>query len=76
MSASSAPAAPAAIADLLEQGTRAFALSDWPAAIDHFGRMAELTESSVGQNSPVYADALVMYGRALLQHAIEQNALM
>ncbi|KAJ2378981.1 hypothetical protein IW150_000456 [Coemansia sp. RSA 2607] len=73
---SSSDASPAAIADLLEQGTRAFALSDWPTAIDRFGEMAALTERSTGPESPVYADALVMYGRALLQHAIEQNALM
>ncbi|KAJ1720866.1 hypothetical protein LPJ53_004538 [Coemansia erecta] len=72
----SSDVSPTAIADLLEQGTRAFALSDWDAAIEHFGQMAELTETSVGPDSPAYAEALVMYGRALLQHAIEQNALM
>ncbi|KAJ1812750.1 hypothetical protein LPJ56_003736, partial [Coemansia sp. RSA 2599] len=64
------------IADLLEQGTRAFALEKWEDAIDHFGQMASITEEAFGSESPRYADALVMYGRALLQHAIEQNALL
>ncbi|KAJ2698990.1 hypothetical protein FB645_005479 [Coemansia sp. IMI 203386] len=64
------------IADLLEQGTRAFALENWEDAIDHFGQMASITEETFGSESPRYADALVMYGRALLQHAIEQNALL
>ncbi|KAI7830124.1 hypothetical protein BX661DRAFT_181133 [Kickxella alabastrina] len=64
------------ISSLLDQGTRAFALSDWPQAIDSFGEMSQITEQVFGPESPRYADALVMYGRALLQNAIEQTALM
>ncbi|KAJ2100993.1 hypothetical protein GGI16_003563 [Coemansia sp. S142-1] len=64
------------IADLLEIGTRAFALGEWEEAIDSFGQLASITEQTFGSESPRYADGLVMYGRALLQHAIEQNALM
>ncbi|KAJ2056048.1 hypothetical protein GGI17_006388 [Coemansia sp. S146] len=64
------------IADLLETGTRAFALGEWEEAIDSFGQLASITEQTFGSESPRYADGLVMYGRALLQHAIEQNALM
>ncbi|ORX73386.1 hypothetical protein DL89DRAFT_291073 [Linderina pennispora] len=64
------------IADLVESGTRAFALSNWEEAIEHFGELSSLTEQTFGQNSARYADSLVMYGRALLQHAIEQNALL
>ncbi|KAJ2835619.1 hypothetical protein FBU31_001580 [Coemansia sp. 'formosensis'] len=64
------------IADLLEIGTRAFALGDWEEAIDSFGQLASITEQTFGSESPRYADGLVMYGRALLQHAIEQNALL
>ncbi|KAJ2830084.1 hypothetical protein IWW50_000490 [Coemansia erecta] len=64
------------IADLLERGTRAFALGDWEEAIDNFGELSSITEQTFGSESQRYADCLVMYGRALLQHAIEQNALM
>ncbi|KAJ2776173.1 hypothetical protein H4R18_005811 [Coemansia javaensis] len=64
------------IADLLERGTRAFALSEWETAIAHFGELASITEEAFGSESQRYADALVMYGRALLQHAIEQSALL
>ncbi|KAJ1939049.1 hypothetical protein FBU59_004250 [Linderina macrospora] len=64
------------IADLLESGTRAFALSNWEQAIDHFGELSSLTEQTFGSESQRYADSLVMYGRALLQHAIEQTALL
>ncbi|KAJ2006541.1 hypothetical protein GGI04_000175 [Coemansia thaxteri] len=64
------------IADLLEVGTRAFALGDWGDAIDNFGQLASITEQTFGGESQRYADCLVMYGRALLQHAIEQNALL
>ncbi|KAJ2684006.1 hypothetical protein IWW39_005177 [Coemansia spiralis] len=64
------------IADLLETGTRAFALGEWEDAIDSFGQLASITEQTFGSESPRYADGLVMYGRALLQHAIEQNALL
>ncbi|KAJ2655541.1 hypothetical protein IW148_006005 [Coemansia sp. RSA 1199] len=64
------------IADLLERGTRAFALGDWDDAIDNFGELSSITEQTFGSESQRYADCLVMYGRALLQHAIEQNALL
>ncbi|KAJ2507242.1 hypothetical protein IWW47_001193 [Coemansia sp. RSA 2052] len=64
------------IADLLEIGTRAFAMSDWEEAIENFGQLASITEQTFGSESQRYADCLVMYGRALLQHAIEQNALL
>ncbi|KAJ1730258.1 hypothetical protein LPJ61_003111 [Coemansia biformis] len=64
------------IADLLEKGTRAFALSDWEEAIENFGELSSITEQTFGSESPRYADCLVMYGRALLQHAIEQSALL
>ncbi|KAJ2774448.1 hypothetical protein IWQ57_000814 [Coemansia nantahalensis] len=64
------------IADLLERGTRAFALSDWEEAIEHFGELSSITEQTFGSESQRYADCLVMYGRALLQHAIEQSALL
>ncbi|KAJ2491469.1 hypothetical protein IWW37_002244 [Coemansia sp. RSA 2050] len=64
------------IADLLETGTRAFALGEWEDAIDNFGQLASITEQTFGSESQRYADGLVMYGRALLQHAIEQNALL
>ncbi|KAJ2742567.1 hypothetical protein GGI20_004393 [Coemansia sp. BCRC 34301] len=64
------------IADLLEIGTRSFALGDWEDAIENFGQLASITEQTFGNESQRYADCLVMYGRALLQHAIEQNALL
>ncbi|KAJ2631004.1 hypothetical protein H4R22_002287 [Coemansia sp. RSA 1290] len=64
------------IADLLERGTRAFALGSWEEAIEHFGELASITEETFGSESQRYADCLVMYGRALLQHAIEQSALL
>ncbi|KAI8322706.1 hypothetical protein GQ54DRAFT_339122 [Martensiomyces pterosporus] len=64
------------IADLLEMGTRAFALGNWEDAIENFGELSSITEQTFGSESQRYADCLVMYGRSLLQHAIEQNALL
>ncbi|KAJ2514826.1 hypothetical protein GGI11_003954 [Coemansia sp. RSA 2049] len=64
------------IAELLERGTRAFALGTWAEAIDSFGELAAVTEQTFGSGSQRYADCLVMYGRALLQHAVEQSALL
>ncbi|KAJ1956582.1 hypothetical protein GGI12_005271, partial [Dipsacomyces acuminosporus] len=64
------------IADLLEIGTRAFALGNWEEAIENFGELSSITEQTFGSESQRYADCLVMYGRSLLQHAIEQNALL
>ncbi|KAJ2159925.1 hypothetical protein GGF46_002652 [Coemansia sp. RSA 552] len=64
------------IAELLESGTRAFALGSWELAIEKFGELSSVTEQTFGSESQRYADCLVMYGRALLQHAVEQSALM
>ncbi|KAJ2862863.1 hypothetical protein GGI22_002093, partial [Coemansia erecta] len=64
------------ISDLLERGTRAFALANWEEAIESFGELSSITEQTFGNESQRYADCLVMYGRALLQHAIEQSALL
>ncbi|KAJ1885414.1 hypothetical protein LPJ81_006913, partial [Coemansia sp. IMI 209127] len=64
------------ISDLLERGTRAFALANWEEAIENFGELSSITEQTFGSESQRYADCLVMYGRALLQHAIEQSALL
>ncbi|KAJ2452104.1 hypothetical protein EV183_003151 [Coemansia sp. RSA 2336] len=64
------------ITDLLERGTRAFALGNWEEAIENFGELSSITEETFGSESQRYADCLVMYGRALLQHAIEQSALL
>ncbi|PVU93000.1 hypothetical protein BB560_006016, partial [Smittium megazygosporum] len=64
------------IADDIKAGTRAYALGEWELAISHFGQLAELSEQAFGSDSPRYADALVLYGRALLQNAISQNELM
>ncbi|KAJ2554033.1 hypothetical protein EV175_002729 [Coemansia sp. RSA 1933] len=64
------------ISELLERGTRAFALANWEEAIEQFGELSSVTEQTFGNESQRYADCLVMYGRALLQHAIEQSALL
>ncbi|KAI9501363.1 hypothetical protein GGI25_004922 [Coemansia spiralis] len=64
------------IEDLLKRGTRAFALENWEEAIDNFGELSSITEQTFGSESPRYAECLVMYGRALLQHAVEQSALL
>ncbi|KAJ1662915.1 hypothetical protein IW140_002797 [Coemansia sp. RSA 1813] len=64
------------ISDLLERGTRAFALANWEEAIESFGELSSITEQTFGGESQRYADCLVMYGRALLQHAVEQSALL
>ncbi|KAJ2508529.1 hypothetical protein H4217_008536, partial [Coemansia sp. RSA 1939] len=64
------------ISELLERGTRAFALGTWAEAIDSFGELSSVTEQTFGSESQRYADCLVMYGRALLQYAVEQSALL
>ncbi|KAJ1920753.1 hypothetical protein H4219_001152 [Mycoemilia scoparia] len=67
------------ISELIDKGTRAFALEQWEDAINYFGEMSQTTqvsEQAFGSQSPRYADALVMYGRALLQNAIHQTTLL
>ncbi|KAJ2658268.1 hypothetical protein IWW48_004124 [Coemansia sp. RSA 1200] len=64
------------ISELLERGTRAFALGTWDEAIESFGELSSVTEQTFGSESQRYADCLVMYGRALLQYAVEQSALL
>ncbi|KAJ1679976.1 hypothetical protein EV182_000938, partial [Spiromyces aspiralis] len=58
------------IAELLDKGTRAYAMEDWEMAVEAFGDMSSVTEKAFGSESLRYADALVMYGRALVQNAI------
>ncbi|KAJ1925123.1 hypothetical protein IWQ60_004764 [Tieghemiomyces parasiticus] len=62
---------------LIQEGKKAFALDDFEAAIDSFGEASGLLAAVFDEaSSVVYADVLILYGRALLQNAIQHSALM
>ncbi|CAG8489986.1 2050_t:CDS:2 [Ambispora leptoticha] len=63
------------IVNLTEDGKKAFALHDYELAITKFGEASDLLGKQYGEESSQYADALVLYGRALLENAIAQSSV-
>ncbi|KAJ1983559.1 hypothetical protein H4R34_001212 [Dimargaris verticillata] len=62
---------------LVLEGKRALALGEFENAIDSFGEASQLIANVCDESSSiVYADVLVLYGKALLNNAIQQGALM
>ncbi|KAJ1971598.1 hypothetical protein H4R35_005169 [Dimargaris xerosporica] len=62
---------------LVLEGKRALALGEFENAIDSFGEASQLIANVCDESSSiVYADVLILYGKALLNNAIQQGALM
>ncbi|KAI9592985.1 hypothetical protein BDF19DRAFT_424944 [Syncephalis fuscata] len=60
----------------LKRGNRALALRQYEEAVQAYGEASQLLGEQLGEDAPEYADVLVLYGRALLQNAVEQNGVL
>ncbi|BGP17534.1 hypothetical protein JCM10213_004076 [Rhodosporidiobolus nylandii] len=74
-SATPAAAAPAAD-DHLARGIRALALKKWSDACDELAQAVEASTEKYGDLAPENVEALVLYGKALLNSAIAQSAVL
>ncbi|KAG0240157.1 hypothetical protein BGW41_007139 [Actinomortierella wolfii] len=70
------PSVELAIQELNEEGSKAFALQDYEKAIEKFSLASEMLGQLYGETSPKNADTLFMYGKALLEHAIQQSSVL
>ncbi|KAI9287403.1 hypothetical protein BC943DRAFT_319709 [Umbelopsis sp. AD052] len=61
---------------IIHEGSRAFSLHDYETATDKLGQACELLDNQFGELAPQCADAYFMYGKALLQNAIQQNSVL
>ncbi|KAG0366001.1 hypothetical protein BC939DRAFT_405994 [Gamsiella multidivaricata] len=65
-----------AIQELNDGGAKAFALQDYELAVEKFGLASEMLGQVYGEMNPKCADTLFMYGKALLEHAIQQSSVL
>ncbi|KAG0328651.1 hypothetical protein BGZ99_004921 [Dissophora globulifera] len=70
------PATENAIQELNDVGAKAFALQDYELAVEKFGLASEMLGQVYGETNPKCADTLFMYGKALLEHAIQQSSVL
>ncbi|KAF9113745.1 hypothetical protein BGX27_000850 [Mortierella sp. AM989] len=70
------PATEQAIQELNDVGAKAFALQDYELAVEKFGLASEMLGQVYGETNPKCADTLFMYGKALLEHAIQQSSVL
>ncbi|GAA5999803.1 uncharacterized protein JCM10292_003751 [Rhodotorula paludigena] len=75
-STSSAAAPAPADGDHLAHGIRALALKKWNDACDHLAQAVESSTAKHGDLAPENVDPLVLYGKALLNSAIAQSAVL
>ncbi|KAI7883693.1 hypothetical protein K492DRAFT_175028 [Lichtheimia hyalospora FSU 10163] len=61
---------------LLEEGNRSLSLNDYETSVEKLGEACQLLDSIHGELAPESGDAYFSYGRALLQHAIQQNTVL
>ncbi|KAH7335183.1 hypothetical protein B0J17DRAFT_668979 [Rhizoctonia solani] len=59
----------------VEIAKRAFALKNYEEAVDHYATALELARTEYGENTPPFAELLLIYGRALIENAIAQNSV-
>lgn len=64
------------ITSLLEEGNKAFALRDYELSVEKYGQATELLGELHGESSPKCADALFLYGKALLENAVSQSGVL
>ncbi|CAE7219627.1 unnamed protein product [Rhizoctonia solani] len=60
----------------VEIAKRAYALKDYEEAVDHYATALELARTEYGEDTPAFADLLLVYGRALIENAISQNSVL
>ncbi|CAE6474474.1 unnamed protein product [Rhizoctonia solani] len=60
----------------VEIAKRAFALRNYEEAVDHYATALELARTEYGENTPPFAELLLIYGRALIENAIAQNSVL
>ncbi|KAG0277178.1 hypothetical protein BGZ95_006370 [Linnemannia exigua] len=65
-----------AIQTMNDAGAKAFALQDYELAVEKFGLASEMLGQVYGETNTKCADTLFMYGKALLEHAIQQSSVL
>ncbi|KAF9269063.1 hypothetical protein L218DRAFT_851954 [Marasmius fiardii PR-910] len=60
----------------VEHAKRAFALKKYEQSVEYYARALEVVTEEVGEDSPQVADLYFSYGKALLENAIVQNAVL
>ncbi|KAJ3984848.1 hypothetical protein F5890DRAFT_1235074 [Lentinula detonsa] len=60
----------------IEHAKRAFALKKYEQAVDYYATALEHLSQTLGEDSPEIADLYFAYGKALLENAISQNAVL
>ncbi|KAG9124013.1 hypothetical protein FRC07_013194 [Ceratobasidium sp. 392] len=60
----------------VELAKRAFALRNFEEAVDHYATALEKSRVQNGEDTPEFAELLLVYGRALLENAISQNSVL
>ncbi|KAI8099377.1 uncharacterized protein BX664DRAFT_321116 [Halteromyces radiatus] len=65
-----------AIQTLLEEGNKAYASKDYETSTTKFGEACQRLDVLHGELDPRNGDAYFLYGRALLDYAIQQNAVL
>ncbi|KAI1316845.1 hypothetical protein EDD11_009423 [Mortierella claussenii] len=70
------PATEQAIQELNDVGAKAFALQDYELAVEKFGLASEMLGQVYGETNPKCADTLFIYGKALLEHGIQQSSVL
>ncbi|KAF9212036.1 hypothetical protein BGZ59_007302 [Podila verticillata] len=70
------PATEQAIQELTDAGSKAFVFQDYELAVEKFGLASEMLGQVYGEMSPKNADTLFLYGKALLEFAIQQSSVL
>ncbi|EGG08349.1 uncharacterized protein MELLADRAFT_116051 [Melampsora larici-populina 98AG31] len=60
----------------LAEGSKSFALKNYQDATDSFSRACETLSIHYGDQHPAVVDAQILYGKALVKHAIKLNACL
>ncbi|RUS14704.1 hypothetical protein BC937DRAFT_93458 [Endogone sp. FLAS-F59071] len=61
---------------LLDEGTKAFALHEYESAMQKYGEACQILDLTYGALSSECGDAYFLYGRALLNYAIQQSSVL
>ncbi|KAG0208707.1 hypothetical protein BGX28_000405 [Mortierella sp. GBA30] len=70
------PATEQLIQELNDAGTKAFALQDYELAVEKFALASEMLGQVYGETNTKCADTLFMYGKSLLELAIQQSSVL
>ncbi|KAG0340267.1 hypothetical protein BG004_006485 [Podila humilis] len=70
------PSTEQAIQELTDAGSKAFVFQDYELAVEKFGLASEMLGQIYGEMSPKNADTLFLYGKALLEYAIQQSSVL